>query len=332
MLAGNETGTSRIDDYSSNEAESYFFENVRDIFLEDDITIVNCENVFTDNEDLPLAEKGQTEAQAVYEEQLQAYNEAKAIAEENGEEFTEEEPVYDFLAFWFRCKSDNAKLMSKNGVDVVSLDNNHTHDFGMEGFEDTKKAMDDAALDWGRAGKVVYKEKNGFKIGIVIGSMYYGGDDYDMLTDLEETKANSDYQIVFFHGGEERLHAPEQWKVDSCRNFVDMGADLVVGCHPHVLQPMETYNGVNIVYSLGNFIFGGNNYPENATAIYQHTLTISKDKDSDKLSVTDESSNLIPCFVYTGEINNFQPAIIDDYEDAKQIILDFMDWNRETPY
>ena len=86
-----------------------------------------------------------------------------------------------------------------------------------------------------------------------------------MLVDLEEANANSDYQVVYCHGGEEKVHAYEDWKQASCHNLVDHGADLVIGSHPHVLQPMETYNGVNIVYSLGNFIFGGNNYPENRT-------------------------------------------------------------------
>lgn len=333
MLAGNETGTSAIDRYAENESETYFFEGVRDIFLNDDITIANCECVFTDNDELELREKGQTEAIAEYERALEEYNLAKEEAEAEGYEFNEEEPVYDFIAFWFRTRTANAKLMPINGVDAVSLDNNHTYDFNEQGLLDTESALDSVNLDWGRAGHIVYKEKNGFKIAIVMGSMYYAGDDYAMLDDLEIAKQNSDYQIVFFHGGEERLHEPEQWKIDSCRGFVDRGADLVVGCHPHVLQPMETYNGVNIVYSLGNFIFGGNNYPENATAIYNHKLTVTKDKVTGSFTVTDNNTySIIPCFVYTGEINNFQPAIVDDYEDEKQIILDFMNWKRETPY
>lgn len=333
MLAGNETGTSRIDDYAANQPEGYFFEGVNDMFKNDDFTIANCENVFTDNDNLIMREKGQTAAEKEYQKALAKYEKAIEKAELEGTSVDIEKPVNDFIAFWFRCRSENAKLMRANGIDIVSLDNNHTHDFGDEGFEDTKAAMDAADLAWGDAGKIVYKEKNGFRIAFVIGSMFDANCDYLMLSDLETAKENSDYQVVFFHGGTERLHAPEQWKIDSCHRFVDAGADLVVGCHPHVLQPMETYNGVNIVYSLGNFIFGGNNYPENATAIYNHKITVTCDRTKNNFTVTDNSNYaIIPCFVYTGEINNFQPAIVDDYEEEKQIILDFMNWKRETPF
>lgn len=91
-------------------------------------------------------------------------------------------------------------------------------------------------------------------------------------------------------------------------NLVDHGADLVIGSHPHVLQPMETYNGVNIVYSLGNFIFGGNNYPENRTLIYNQTLTITQDAATGGFTVANTDVTLIPCYVYTGESNNYQPG------------------------
>lgn len=74
---------------------------------------------------------------------------------------------------------------------------------------------------------------------------------------LSEVETISDYQIVYYHGGTERVYVPDSWRVHASKRIVDAGADLVLGGHPHVLQPMEEYNGAQIVHSLGNFMFGG---------------------------------------------------------------------------
>lgn len=331
MLAGNETATSSIDAMANSQPSTYFFENVRDYFLNDDITIANCENVFSDNDNLVKTDKGEAAALEQYNNALAEYNSAVALAQQSGTTVSMEKPEYTFRAFWFRSHAATAKLLPENGVDVVSIDNNHTYDFGTDGNMDTRAALDVAGVDWGKDGKIVYKEINGFKIAFVFGSMYSAGAEQAMLVDLEEANANSDYQVVYFHGGEEKVHAYEDWKQASCHNLVDHGADLVIGSHPHVLQPMETYNGVNIVYSLGNFIFGGNNYPENRTLIYNQTLTITQDAATGGFTVANTDVTLIPCYVYTGESNNYQPAVIENETD-KQLVIDFMQGKRELPY
>ena len=328
MLAGNDTATSSIDAMANSQPSTYFFENVRDYFLNDDITIANCENVFSDNDNLAKTDKGEAAALEQYNNAVAEYNSAVALAQQTGTTVSMEKPEYTFRAFWFRSHAATAKLLPENGVDVVSIDNNHTYDFGTDGNMDTRAALDVAGADWGKDGKIVYKEINGFKIAFVFGSMYSAGAEQAMLVDLE---ANSDYQIVYFHGGEEKVHAYEDWKQASCHNLVDHGADLVIGSHPHVLQPMETYNGVNIVYSLGNFIFGGNNYPENRTLIYNQTLTITQDAATGGFTVANTDVTLIPCYVYTGESNNYQPAVIENETD-KQLVIDFMQGKRELPY
>ncbi len=315
---GNDTATSSIDAMANSQPSTYFFENVRDYFLNDDITIANCENVFSDNDNLVKTDKGEAAALEQYNNALAEYNSAVALAQQSGTTVSMEKPEYTFRAFWFRSHAATAKLL-------------HTYDFGTDGNMDTRAALDVAGVDWGKDGKIVYKEINGFKIAFVFGSMYSAGAEQAMLVDLEEANANSDYQIVYFHGGEEKVHAYEDWKQASCHNLVDHGADLVIGSHPHVLQPMETYNGVNIVYSLGNFIFGGNNYPENRTLIYNQTLTVTQDATTGGFTVTNTDVTLIPCYVYTGESNNYQPAVIENEAD-KQLVIDFMQGKRELPY
>ena len=106
---------------------------------------------------------------------------------------------------------------------------------------------------------------------------------------------------------------------------MDYGVDLIMGDHPHVLQPMEKYNNKTIIYSLGNFIFGGNRHPENRTIIYQHTLTVRGGK------LTNEAGKIIPCYVYTGDTNNWQPDIIKN-KTEKRKVLQFMSGKRELPY
>lgn len=331
LLAGNESGTGSIDALADTQANTYFFENVRDIFLEDDLTIANCENVFSDNPNLSKVDKGEARAKEEYDNAMAEYNTALALAEQTGTTIDMEMPTYTFQAFWFRTKASSTKLLSENGIDIVSIDNNHTRDFGSDGNNDTRAALEAASVDWGKDGKIVYREINGFRIAFVFGSMYWSGEEYAMLVDLEEAKQNSDYQIVYFHGGAEKVHEVEDWKRTACHNLVDNGADLVVGSHPHVLQPVENYNGINIVYSLGNFIFGGNNYPENRTIIYNHTLTITQDPSNNSLSVTNTDYEITPCYVYTGESNNYQPYIIQD-ENDKQLVLDFMEQKRDAPF
>lgn len=142
---------------------------------------------------------------------------------------------------------------------------------------------------------------------------------------VDNASKKSDYQILYFHGGTEAIHKPEQWKIDACHELMDYGVDLIMGDHPHVLQPMEKYNNKTIIYSLGNFIFGGNRHPENRTIIYQHTLTVRGGK------LTNEAGKIIPCYVYTGDTNNWQPYIIKN-KTEKRKVLQFMSGKRELPY
>ena len=101
---------------------------------------------------------------------------------------------------------------------------------------------------------------------------------------------------------------------------------MVIGNHPHVLQPLEVYEGVPIIYSMGNFCYGGHTNPENRTILYQYKLTVDQETNTLKAAV----GNIVPCYVYTGRLNNYQPVPITD-EKEKQRVLDFMDWKLSSP-
>ncbi len=274
--------------YAARQEPAYFFEKVYDIFSADDFTIVNLENVLTDR---PLKEKEKST-----------------------------DPAY-----WFKAPAANAGILAQNSVEAVSLANNHTGDYGEAGRRDTARAVEAAGLPYGTNDETVYLEKNGFTIALICHGLWNEGQASQIIRRLNEAAENSDYQIVFFHGGKEGTHDVEDWKQRACRRLADAGADLVVGCHPHVLQPMEVYNGVNIVYSLGNFCYGGNRRPENRTVICRAVLTVEGGQ------LADEAVEFIPCYVYTGNTNNWQPAPITD-EAERQKVLAFMEGREKLPY
>lgn len=275
-------------DYAAAQKPEYFLQNVRHIFADDDFTLVNLENVLTDR--------------------------ALEPREKDGD-----------VAFWFRGGTANTAILTTSGVEAVSLANNHTHDYGAKGYADTVRAIADAGLAYGDNGQPLCFEKNGFRIAVVCNGLWNEDQAGSIAARLRAAEQESDYQIVFFHGGQENVHTPEAWKVRAAHRLVDSGADLVLGSHPHVLQPREVYGGAEIVYSLGNFCYGGSRQPQNRTVIYRLTLTV---KDG---AVVDTASEMIPCYVYTGAANNYCPAPITDAEQ-RQSVLDFMDGKAERPY
>lgn len=274
--------------YAATQKPSYFFEKVYDIFSADDFTIANLETVLTDRK---LAE-----------------------VKKNGSR-----------VFWFRGPSANARILTAGSIEAVSLANNHTNDYGAEGQKDTIAAVEAQNVLYGNESKTIYLEKNGFTIAVICHGLWREGQADEIITRIQSASEKSDYQIVFYHGGTEAVLQPEAWRVRASRKLVDNGADMVIGNHPHVPQPMEVYKGVDIVYSLGNFCFGGHNKPRNRTIIYKMLLTIQDGH------VSKSESSFIPCYVYTGKTNNWQPAVLADAA-AKQKVLDFMYGRRSSPY
>jgi len=277
-----------FNEYANRQGADYFLKNASTYFLNDDFTVVNLENVLSDRALSPA-----------------------------------QKPL---PAYWFKSKTANTEILTVSGVECVSVSNNHTRDYGIEGLNDTISALENAGIEYGTDSKTVYFEKNGFKTAIICCCMWNSGWANGIIKRIKEAEEQSDFQIVFFHGGKEAEHTPEQWKIDACHSLVDNGAEIVVGAHPHVLQRTESYNGAKMVYSLGNFCFGGNRFPENRTAVYRLTI---------KVNGTDKSfshnSAIIPFYVYTGNTNNYQPDVIRDNEEAQKV-LEYMKGERERPY
>ncbi|MBQ7921688.1 MAG: CapA family protein [Clostridia bacterium] len=262
----------------------YFFEKMLPVFASDDWTVANCENVFADQ--------------------------------------IEEMAVKDYSpAYWYRSDTKYAGIYPQSSIEVASLANNHALDFGWRGYTDTENALKaEKVITVGEKQSVVL-EKNGVRIGLFCCSLYSNHHLTPILDWLALAAEKTDFQIVYYHGGAERVHEPEDWRIAACHAMVDAGADLVLGSHPHVLQPYEVYNGGEIVYSLGNFLFGGSRTCENATIVFRLVIETTDGK------ISNTYSEMIPCYCY-GEL--WQPLVMESDED-RQAVLDFMYGKRESP-
>ena len=181
--------------------------------------------------------------------------------------------------FTFRLTPSRVSMMNEIGVDIVTLANNHSLDYGTDALVDTCTAMDGAGIkyvgagpDMNRARQLETMEVNGKTIGFLGASRVYpdanwvanskkpgmvsGYDPTILLEEVNKAKESCDYVVVYVHWGVERDEKPQEYQRVLGKKIIDAGADLVIGSHPHVLQGIEYYNGKPICYSLGNFIFG----------------------------------------------------------------------------
>ncbi|MBD3156393.1 hypothetical protein GF369_01055 [Candidatus Peregrinibacteria bacterium] len=162
----------------------------------------------------------------------------------------------------FNFKPDVVWPVKNAGITIVSIANNHSLDQGWAGRDDTMKFLDEAGIHY------FGHPKNSAEENVYIGQIgdktiaFVGFDDTIFRIDpvhaeamIEELQSITDYIIVSVHWGREYVHQPTERKQMLGHTFIDAGADVVLGHHPHVVQTMEIYDGKPIFYSLGNFIF-----------------------------------------------------------------------------
>ncbi len=155
------------------------------------------------------------------------------------------------------------------GIDLVSVANNHSWDFGEQGFSDMLRRLDEKKLDVLGRGyrqklphlpeRAVVREVRGTRVGFL---GFYLEEDSSIARDVAAARKEADLVVVYFHWGKEKQSdaTPEQRR--QARVAIDAGADVVVGSHVHVLQPTEMYKGKLVAYGLGNFVFMGMNTEE----------------------------------------------------------------------
>lgn len=206
----------------------------------------------------------------------------------------------------FRGPASYVNILTQNSVEAVSLANNHTLDYTEVGYLETKSILDDAGVPYvEQNSSTVITLDSGVTVGIY-GTVYNSIDPDAMVAGISALREQGVDVIIYApHWGTEHSFRPTQEQIDLGHAAIDAGADIVYGCHPHVLQPIEEYNGGVILYSLGNFSFGGNIYPADYdTAIIQQELVLSPEG-----GVTLGSRTIVPCSISSMEKrNNYQPT------------------------
>lgn len=245
---------------------AYFLQNVKPIFEDDDLTVVNMEGTLTTSRD----------------------RQDKKFA--------------------FKGAAEYAEVFSTSSVETASMANNHSKDYGSESYEDTLEALDAAGIQTFGYDRIAYLDIKGVKVALIgVYELALGeGIEPEMLSLIEEAK-NDDavLTMVYFHWGDEREYVPNETQMKLGHAAIDAGADLVVGSHPHVIQGWEVYEGRYIVYSLGNFCFGGNSNPTDKDCmIFQQTFTI----EGDTVEKTDDVEFIACSISSVSDRNNYQPT------------------------
>ena len=262
--------------YFDNYGSSYFLQNVKPIFSADDLTIANFEGTLTESD----AREDKT--------------------------------------FVFKAPASFAKILTDGNVEAVTTANNHSHDYGEQGFTDTLNALEAEGITHFGYDETAVMNIKGIKVGLV--GIYELKDHLERTQQVKDNIAKvkaegAQLVIVIFHWGNEKEEVPDSNQMTLGRLAIDEGADLVCGHHPHVLQGIETYKGKNIVYSLGNFCFGGNSAPSDMDSmIFQQTFTITENGVQ-----ADNVTNIIPCSISSEYgYNNYQPTPAEG-EEAQRI-------------
>ena len=269
----NSSSYRRFQSYVSEKGVDYFFENFRELFEADDLTLINFEGTLT-----------------------------TATSKRSGRTFN------------FKGNPENLGIVSGSGVEVATLANNHAYDFKQQGFDDTVAALEGAGIATCGFGQKSIVTVNGIDVGF-LGYTEWDYTKKEIAAEIQEMDQQCDVLIVSMHWGKEKEYKATDEQVELAHLAVDNGADLVVGHHPHVVGGIENYKGVQILYSLGNFCFGGNDSPYDTDAfVYQQTFTMGAD------GVASISAKLYPISVSSSTTtNNYQPVMLHG-DDASRVL------------
>lgn len=152
------------------------------------------------------------------------------------------------------------EALVSSGVTHIHLGNNHILDFGRSGLWSTERYVRGTPAQFfgdinGRVNRPLYIDESGIRVALVSYNQFLGNGSEELLRTIEEAGRYADIVVVYTHWGEEYLYKQPKYIIDRAHAFIDAGADMVIGSHPHVVAEHEVYRGKHIYYSLGNFVF-----------------------------------------------------------------------------
>lgn len=279
-------------DVYQEKGPEYFFSGVKEEFENKDLVVANLENVFTRN-------KG--------------YREGKI--------------------FTFKADPKYLDIIEKSGITHFGVVNNHMGDYLQAGFDDSIKNLDARGIKWFGTNEIksdsvelgdivvdrkeIY-DKEGFKIGLLAYNGFY--ESYATNHMIERDigyfrEREVDYIVALVHWGGQGTYEVTPRQKQYGRHLIDMGIDLIIGSHPHVVQELEEYKGKRIYYSLGDFLFVERRIPKHPDSLMVE-VKLSKGPEGD---IVEEFTN-IPAFWAGGKTENtFRPVVNRNQVDIRRV-------------
>lgn len=267
-LGGNTNGSGgdkRFASYVEKYGYDYFLDNVREIFENDDMTIVNLEGPLTTSKD---KQYGKT--------------------------------------FNFIGPPSYVNILSGSSVEVANVANNHALDYGLDGLKETRRVLEGAGIGVCGFTAEYYTEINGITVGN-LGFTEWDFSTSEITKAVKKARSKCDLLLVSIHWGNELTYSMPTRIKNLGHKIVDAGADLVIGTHSHCYGEIEKYKGKYVIYSLGNFCFGGNKNPsEPFCTIFQQSFKLDGNG-----KIVDAGINIIPAAVTSNTAyNNYQPTVL----------------------
>ena len=280
-----------LDSVIGREGFSYPFEKVRFLFESDDCTVVNLEGVLSDSPSGENTDK----------------------------------------TYRFRGPADFVKILSGSSVEAAGLANNHTGDYRTRGLEDTQRILSENGIAWFRTRTAYIYEKDEIRIAFYAVNGFqeptFPDDLIWLRNEIRRVKESGEANavVVLFHSGSEydACHTASQENIG--KSFISNGADLIVMHHPHVVQGVAVTGNRTMLYSLGNFVFGGNceirTKPYRTwevSSLYSLIARVRLDFSDDGVYLG-QAVELIPAFTSSDvPHNNYQPVPVSG-EDAAPV-------------
>jgi poly-gamma-glutamate capsule biosynthesis protein CapA/YwtB (metallophosphatase superfamily) len=226
---------------------------------------------------------------------------------------------FENKTYTFRGDQESLLALRRAGIDILSIANNHIMDYGQQGLFETIQGCRKDKIVYAGAGMNLdsaCKLRRLYKAGVCYGLLAYSltlpeeywatsqkpgtaHPDWDRLRmDIMKAKNKVDILLVSVHWGEELNSSPKPYQIELAHLAIDSGADVVLGHHPHVPQPIEIFKGKPIFYSLGNYAFG--TFSDNVSFSFVAEVVF--------LSGLPVQVNLYPINVYNREVM-FQPRL-----------------------
>ncbi len=283
-------GYNSFDSVAEREGYGYFFRNVKELFSQDDLTLVNLEGVLSDSSLLEDTSK----------------------------------------TFRFRGSADFARILTESSIEACAISNNHIMDYGTPGYDATREALEAHGVLYCGNEYSFILEKDGIRIGFfALGNKFFDKYADQVAKEIARMRKDGVNAIVCsFHAGQEYLahHRQRDQAAHALTAIEEWGADLVIMHHPHVVQGVDLINGRYVFYSLGNFCFGGNLYirsrEDNLSVRTLESMavqmTLRFDADGTYLG---QEGRIYPCYssstaTRAGQLNNFQPKLVTGDEAA----------------